>query len=484
MTFVEQRLKRNITSCPGTQGVKGNSGVKWFKPINNAIPHFVCCEACYEDVALGTNLGHNFVPSSEEQSEDSTWSCDMAVPYLRHCLPGCAWTGDWQGFVQAACHRMSLPECVGGVSSPTTSKKWYNTVIPSPISHMTVCEGCYLDRAAWQSGMARNFAPVVFGVDELSSHCTCDFRSGPVAACSDILLAIGMYNRWHDHASLIMCKPTCKGDGISDGEWYGLPNPIEPNRNIENFDICAACHAGWNQSAGWGHLFRRLSYPSGTLRICDLNPAAPRYSEYFDKWNQMYFTRDPAPFLDYVFRLASLSKCQGTRPLHNAKWYGDQEAGFLICPSCFEETVRGTQYASAFPLQNTPLPTAEHCSLYSLRMRLKYAEACKERSLDSLLSFAREREQIYQEVVSQRDAFVASQEHEMEMLNIARQQREFAKGVASLSNVFSGGYPLITNYDISIMPSTIMYNHQRNQILYDPRRPVMEQLEARWKEVE
>ena len=103
-----------------------------------------------------------------------------------------------------------------------------------------------------------------------------------------------------------MSKPRCNEEGIVDGEWYGLPDPTDATRTIENFDLCAACHAGWNQSADWSHLFRRLNYPPATSRLCDLNPSGPRYSQYVDKWNQMYFTRDPAPFIDCVSRFASV----------------------------------------------------------------------------------------------------------------------------------------------------------------------------------
>ena len=67
-SFAEQRL--SVKACSGTQPIKGGNGVKWFKPINDAIPGFVCCEACYEDVVLGTILRPNFVPDWEQQPTD------------------------------------------------------------------------------------------------------------------------------------------------------------------------------------------------------------------------------------------------------------------------------------------------------------------------------------------------------------------------------------------------------------------------------
>lgn len=481
-SFAKQRL--SIKPCSGTGGIKGGNGVNWFKPVNDDIPDFVCCEACYEDVVLGTNFGPNFVSHRTQQPKDQTWSCDLAIPYLRRSLQGCVRRGDWQSFVQAGRHRMSLPTCLRDVLVLSSAKKWYNTVRPSPIHDMTVCEACYLDRAGWQEDVAQRFAQVAFSPLDFNSRMICDFRQAPMAACSDILLAHGMYEKWHHFATLTMSKPNCNKEGIIDGEWYGLPDPTDPARNIENFDICAACHAGWNQSADWGHLFRRLNYPPGTSRICDLNPSSPRYSEYFDRWNQMYFTRDPAPFIDYVSRFASLSKCQGTQRLENATWYGDKDASLLICPSCFEEAVRGTHFASTFPLHNTLLPAGQHCSLYSPRMREKYAEACKQRSLDWLLEFTSQREQIYQQTVPHIEAFLSHQRQRSELLKIAGKYRASSIRTTSLGRAFMGGNPIVSNYDPAVVLQTINYEHQRTNLRFNPQMPTMMQLEAMWKEVE
>ena len=481
-SFAKQRL--NIKSCQGVQGIKGGNDVNWFKPVNDDIPGFVCCEACYEDVVVGTNFGFEFVPHPQQQPTDAVWSCDLAIPYLKHSLPEYTRSADWGGFAQAARHRMSLSTCVRDVPALASAKRWYNTVRPSPIHNMTLCEACYLDRAGWQRNVAQQFAPIAFSPYEIIYNIICDFQLVPMAACSDILLPYGMFEKWHRLASSITSKPTCSKEGVVDGEWYGLPDPTDATRNVENFDICAACHAGWNQSADLGHLFRRLNHPPGTSRVCDLNPSGPRYSKYINKWNQMYFTRDPTPFIDYVSRVASLPVCQGSRRLENANWYGDQDASLLICPCCFEEAVRGTHFASAFPLQDTPLPAEHHCSLYSARMREKYAEACKQRSLDSLLGFASRREQIYQQTVPHVGNFIASQRQKQQLLDIAGMTRANAIGSQSLFNAFTGGNPIVHNFSHNIVLHTLNYEQQRRDLVYDPRKPSMMQLEQRWKEVE
>jgi len=473
-----------IKSCSGTKGIKGCDDEKWFGPSNNEIPGFICCEACYEDVVLGTAFGPNFLPYEKQQPADQTWSCDLAVPYLRHSSQACARRGDWHAFVQAAHHRMSLPECVSDVPVLASAKRWYNTVRPSPIRDMTVCEACYLDRAGWQEGVAQHFAPIAFDPVDLSSRLICDFSPAPMVVCCDILLAHSTFDKWHHFASLTMSKATCEKEGIVDSEWYGLPDPSDLTQNVEDFDICAACHAGFNQSADLGYVFRRLNYPPGTTRLCDFNPWRPRYSQYIRKWNEMYFTRDPAPFIDYVSRLAPLPMCQGTRRLENASWYGDKDASLLICPSCFEEAVRGTHFAPTFPLQHTSLPGGHHCSLYSGRMRQKYSEACKQRSTDSLLSFAAQREQVYQQTIPHIEASLASQRQKMELLKVVSQQRAHAKASIAVSRGFLGGPPIVHDYDHLIVGLTINYDHLQRQLQFDPARTTAMQLEARWKEVE
>ena len=481
-SFAKQRMK--IKSCQGVQGIRGGNDVNWFKPVNDDIPGFVCCEACYEDIVVGTNFVFQLVPHPQPQPADAVWSCDLAIPFLKHSLQECARSGDWGGFAQAARHRMSLPTCVRDVPALASAKKWYNTVRPSPIRNMTLCEACFLDRVGWQRNVAQYFAPIAFGPHDIISNVICDFQAVPMAACSDILLPHGMLEKWHYLASLITSKPTCNKEGVVDGEWYGLPDPTDATRNVENFDICAACHAGWNHSADLGHLFRRLNHPPGSSRVCDFNPSGPRYSKYIDKWNQMYFTRDPTPFIDYVSRVASLPVCQGTRRLENANWYGDQDASLLICPCCFEEAVRGTHFASAFPLQNTPLPAAHHCSLYSSRMRNKYAEACKQRSLTSLFGFASHREEIYEQTVPHVESFMAGQREKEQLLQIAGTVRSNAIASQSLFNGFTGGNAIVHGFSPGVVLHTLNYEQQRRDMIYDPRRPEMIQLEQRWKEVE
>ena len=92
--------------------------------FNDDIPGFVYCEACYEDVVVGTDFEVQFVPHLKQQPTNQVCSCDLAIPYLKHSLQGYAQSVDWHGFVQAARHRMSPPTCVSSVLTLRMREKY------------------------------------------------------------------------------------------------------------------------------------------------------------------------------------------------------------------------------------------------------------------------------------------------------------------------------------------------------------------------
>ncbi|KAL6713604.1 hypothetical protein ACLMJK_009069 [Lecanora helva] len=112
-------------------------------------------------------------------------------------------------------------------------------------------------------------------------------------------------------------------------------------------------------------------------------------------------------------------------------------------------------------------------------MSAKYAEACKEKSLASLLNIATQRERIYHEVMPQLKKFLADQQEKIGVLRIAEHHRAFSVWAASIGNAFSGRNPLVSHYDMGVMPQTIAIQHAREEIANDPRRPMMMQLESK-----
>ncbi|KAL8707385.1 MAG: hypothetical protein Q9220_007577 [cf. Caloplaca sp. 1 TL-2023] len=378
---------------------------------------------------------------------------------------------------------MSLPECVQGIPTFASTRRWYKIVRPPKIPNMTICEACYLDRAGWREDIARHFDLVTYPT---TSQIICDFTLPPMLACLDVLLGSDLFDVWHRYASLVMSKPSCDPKGIRDGEWYGLLDPKNPAEMIPEFDLCAACHEGWNWSAGLGYLFRRLEYSAGTTRLCDFNPAAPRSSQFIGKWKQMFYHDDPTTFIDFVSRIATLPTCQGSRPVKDAAWYGDEDACLLICPSCFEEVVHDTYFAATFPIQNCQLPGFHHCSLYSMRMRRLYAKACELQSLKPLLAIAIERDWVYRDTMPQLQAFRAKQQQQQDLLRLAGQHRASAVQTTALARGFGaiGGPTIASNFDPAVRLATLSYEAQRKAMVYDLEDPLMLELQARWEEVE
>lgn len=119
----------------------------------------------------------------------------------------------------------------------------------------------------------------------------CGFKVAPLNARTDShLLLNGAVEEWAEVVSIVANSALCTKEGITDGEWYGLID--DDDKIVDNFDICAACRAGWFMSIDRTDMFRKVEYPPGTTRVCDFNPSSVRYDAYISKWNQMYYTYD------------------------------------------------------------------------------------------------------------------------------------------------------------------------------------------------
>ena len=139
----------------------------------------------------------------------------------------------------------------------------------------------------------------------------------------------------------------------------------------------------------------------------------------------MYYTRDP-PFVDSISRSASLSKCQGTRRFENANWYGNEDASLLICPFCFEEAVRGTDFALACPLQSIQLPATHHSSVRHAQEKSAQRFVSKRRWSRSSGLLSTESKCIYRSFLKDR-SILADQRHKSELLNITGARGVFSK---------------------------------------------------------
>jgi hypothetical protein len=78
------RLRSKIPDCKGVAGVKGkfSTGIQWYRARENAIPGFVSCQACYEDLVMTTQFAPNFELITEPQPMDTIVSSSRSH-YLR-----------------------------------------------------------------------------------------------------------------------------------------------------------------------------------------------------------------------------------------------------------------------------------------------------------------------------------------------------------------------------------------------------------------
>ena len=98
-------------------------------------------------------------------------------------------------------------------------------------------------------------APIAFSPHDVTCNIICDFQTrsnwllDPTYCCPH-----GMFEKWHYLASAMTSKPTCKQRRRRRWRTVWPPrsrtDPYSERR--ENFDICAACHAGWNQKRRLG----------------------------------------------------------------------------------------------------------------------------------------------------------------------------------------------------------------------------------------
>ena len=86
--------------------------------------------------------------------------------------------------------------------------------------------------------------------------------------------------------------------------------------------------------------------------------------------------------------------------------------------------------------------------------------------------------------IPQVETIQANQRRKMLTLRAAGQARARSMQTTTLDRAYCGGNPIAHNFSPGIVPQTLLYEQQRRNIVFDPQKPLKEQLLARWKEVE
>ncbi|KAI0155278.1 hypothetical protein GGR57DRAFT_491737 [Xylariaceae sp. FL1272] len=394
------RTRSTIPDCKGTVGVKGTegSGLRWYAIQSNQVPNFLACEACYQDYIVDNRFANQFTPFLQQQSENSTWSCDMAIPYIREDLAEKAKQDAWTSFTTEAKARLAFPRCPGREAVTTVGRNWFAP--KQRVPGLVLCVACYCDQIGHSS-------------EEPKWEVATELVQNPRAK---VRCAIGMFNIrlllaqaneekdwavfWKAIDKIKHEKP-CADDGIIGGTWYTLPS------NPKEFGVCGACYTAILEPLHVSHLWnRKTNVPADTKLLCCFNFNHPRLRNFIPGLLEMYYTRDCTALDNYATVYASIPPCSRDMERTSGRWYGWREC--LICPECYHSFAKAGALANLMELRDAPLANSTVCEMYSTRMRNLYTECGASNNLSRLLEFSEKRRQVYFETVPQMRAMIAN----------------------------------------------------------------------------
>ncbi|KAL4780648.1 hypothetical protein BJX76DRAFT_360632 [Aspergillus varians] len=396
--FFKHRL--TVRNCPGERSVSASENIKWYRlRERNKLPHFVACEACYQDVLLASPITDGFVACNEIQDPDSTWSCDVAVSYIRRLALKVYDSGT---FAADAGRYMELPACPqNGEMVDSRSRKWYRP--RNSASGVTICEHCY-GQYAVRTDFEHYLEPVLRPYPQQQ----CILGLWQASCLWGEALERKDFSMWENRMAELANTPPCALVISHGGKAYQI-------QGVPNFDICQRCYVGVMKPHGLDKYLKQVQSTATSPRGCDLNPSAQRFTSYAAKMDEAMLTCTFSTFTNFAARVCSLDPCPRLDEVKGRSWYGG--AGYRMCPSCYEEVARGSELARHFPDTPVTIPGEEHCDLYSARMRAKWAEACEARDPAVFMQFAAFRKSVYDQTVPEMRHLVA-----MAKLNLGMQQ--------------------------------------------------------------
>ncbi|KAH7026939.1 hypothetical protein B0J12DRAFT_584641 [Macrophomina phaseolina] len=414
--YMEKRVR--IKDCYGATGVLGQNaqGVRWFGMRNNDVPGFLACEACYEEMLVGTTFQDNFAFYPHAQGPEDKWSCDLALEYIRHGLVRALKTSDWNAFVSMASRRTFIPACAGTQGVAAHSRKWYKPA--NPIEGVVTCEACHLDYFGFTQ-FDQHFIDCPVQDDSASNPWSCDLAPIPVKNAIEAAKKNSDFAPIHATLTSLATIPICANGAVSSNTWYNLTD------GTPNFDVCPTCYTGLFACVGLSHLFRPSTTSQTTTRICDLSQHSPRFKEYITNYLSLVNTPGGLPtFLAHIARYAPIPKCARRDPVRNQRWHllNGLAADLVVCDECHASFTSVTPLAdllvawppsSSSPNNNnnnntTTDPVPRVCDMYSATMRARWTGLCATynpsnpsttASLDAFVAFSRHRHRVYEETM-------------------------------------------------------------------------------------
>ncbi|EQB45582.1 hypothetical protein CGLO_15522 [Colletotrichum gloeosporioides Cg-14] len=422
--YMTKRL--SIQDCHGVGGVKGTAGVKWFKPLDTRLNGFLSCEACFEEVILGTAFHQNWAPYDSAQAEDDVWACDICIPYISRILINYSLTRTWEDWIQSTIKYLNLAKCEKELAVSPFSRKWVR-LSGGRVPNLKICEKCFDENlASTPLGHEFEFIPVepitkganwmevALGhrIQELEPWLCSVTNNFPLVAAMSMAKDLRNTDALVRAAENVLANSPCTEKGTSRDTWYTLAGGDAP----EDFKICPACHAAWVSPLKLDRFYEVARGVNPTKPfVCSLHPSNPRWTEHIHRWQEALETGVWSRYSNWVRAFADVPPCAGDGQITNAKWYGWDDC--TICADCWVTFCKDAHPAAAsLPMDyhKQLVSDARMCCMYSPRMRQKWVEACEAGNAGGLVEFSRTRMQVYyQTVVEIRRLRVV---HEMQVL--------------------------------------------------------------------
>ncbi|KAJ1325463.1 hypothetical protein MN608_08656 [Microdochium nivale] len=440
------QMRATIPHCRGMAGVRGSdaAGLIWYKPRHrDAIPGFICCQACFEDriMCIPRFAEGEFVQSEPQQAQDH-WGCDFASPYMQREYEKCvdletvsesASHATWQNFCQKARARLSMPLCASYQVMSTYHRTWY---VPSDdkLHDIVLCQACYCDNVITSGAESHWRIAPELSEDANSRLVRCamgmpNLRTGMQRAAD-----LQDFKTLWAIAGQVLDELFCSPSGITHGNWYRL-KPTGEARGQEqqpaDFRVCGACRVGIFDVLQLSDVLESVTETASDASplLCSLNPYHSRSASHLALIYEAFLTRSASSLSLYAEDYASILPCprdnpevmkqQSQQQESARKWYGWYDC--TICPECYHDfVVRGghASLTSGMELHNQPLQdsnindnddgeftnnnAAAMCELYSPRMRNLFASCARVSPPDptALLHFSSaQRRVVYMETV-------------------------------------------------------------------------------------
>ncbi|KAK6827358.1 hypothetical protein PG987_010699 [Apiospora arundinis] len=329
-----------------------------------AQPDFLVCSRCYVSQIKDTFLARPFTHFTPPVGAPSR--CRFWVPRIVSILwPQALRLGSIRKIIEFADRRKTILDCpeVGSDrEDPEKQRRWFSYV-DEQIGRLDCCEACYEDRVLGTAFASRfkvaseplnndaeprksfhgHFSRAGNHTPDANGKFRCALASGPIVVALEAARIRNDYRIFKTAIKDITKSKFCSQSGIRGGPWYTLQG------GCEGFQICQACYCGIIAPSEMGSFFDLADSQANSdsmVRLCDLNPASPRFLCYVEKLAQVVDIGDFSVFDRYVRRIVLVSTCP-RRTTGNMRLWCVAD-GCTVCPECFETMAVDTEFAHRF----------------------------------------------------------------------------------------------------------------------------------------